>query len=359
MTSRRSFVAGLLATGLATRASWADVGQPSYLSAARLPNGSYAMVGLSAEGKALFDVPLPSRGHAAAAHPTQPLAVAFARRPGTYALVIDCRTGAAVKKLKSPHTHHFCGHGCFSQDGRFLFTTENDFDQARGMVGVWDVGQDFERIAQFPTSGLGPHDIKLMPDGETLVVANGGIETRPETGRTKLNVPIMRPNLSYISIDGSLVDQIEPPAAWHKNSMRHLSVRADGLVACATQWEGSLQDTPALLATHKLGTGLMFHQAEDQLERRMQGYAGSVAFSADGRQIAVTGPRGALAVVFDNFGQQRRLVNAPDICGVAPMSKDFLFTTGLGCVVTGTDGSAEQTSHTRYQWDNHLIIVGS
>ncbi len=358
MTSRRSFVAGLLATGVAPRASWADVGHPSYLSAARLPNGQYAMVGLSTEGRALFEVPLPDRGHAAATHPTRPLAVAFARRPGTYALVVDCLTGAAVKKLQTPHSHHFCGHGCFGPEGQLLFTTENDFDQARGMVGVWDVTRDFERIAEFPTGGVGPHDIKLMPDGETLVVANGGIETHPETGRTKLNLPTMRPNLSYLAIDGSVVDQVAPPAAWHKNSLRHLSVHSDGLVACATQWEGSLQDTPPLLGTHRPGKALTFHHAENQLERGMQGYAGSVAFSADGRQVAVTGPRGNLAVVFGSLGQQIRVVKAKDICGVAPASSDFLFTTGLGEVIGDTADSSGETSHAGYQWDNHLIAIG-
>ena len=58
---------------------------------------------------------------------------------------------------------------------------------------------------------FGPHEIRLLPQGDTLVVANGGIETHPDSGRSKLNLPTMRPNLAYITIDGALKDRVAPP----------------------------------------------------------------------------------------------------------------------------------------------------
>jgi hypothetical protein len=58
--------------------------------------------GLTASGGSAVPDPLPGRGHAAAAHPTRAEAVAFARRPGTFALVIDCATGETRHRLTPP-----------------------------------------------------------------------------------------------------------------------------------------------------------------------------------------------------------------------------------------------------------------
>ena len=101
-TGRRQFLGGLLAAGLIPKPTWADVGSPVFLSAAALPNGSYVLCGIDAELQLRFQIPLPARGHAAAAHPSRPEAVAFARRPGTFAIVIDCITGLESAKLESP-----------------------------------------------------------------------------------------------------------------------------------------------------------------------------------------------------------------------------------------------------------------
>ena len=81
MPTRRGFLAGLMASGLAPCASWADAGSPAFLAAAKVPSGAFALIGLSATGERLFEIPLPGRGHAAAAHPSRPLAP-HSRCPG-------------------------------------------------------------------------------------------------------------------------------------------------------------------------------------------------------------------------------------------------------------------------------------
>ena len=318
MTSRRHFLTGLLASGLIPQASWADAGNPAYLSAARLPWGVYALVGLDALGNKLFSIPLPGRGHAAAAHPRQPLAVSFARRPGRFALVVNCAEGKTKARLDAPPGRHFYGHGAFSSDGKTLFTTENDFQNARGMIGLWDVPNDFARIGSFASGGVGPHDLCVMPDGETLVVANGGVETHPDAGRQKLNLPSMRPTLSYLSLDGTLLEQQEPPPKWHQNSLRHLAVHDDGLVAIACQWQGDATASPPLLATHRRGAPLTFYETGDDIWRDAKGYLGSVALSGDGREIAVTGPRGSLAIVTDIQGRLKRKLQDPFVVAFLP-----------------------------------------
>ena len=65
MTTRRGFLASLLAASTMPRLSWADAGNPAYLSAAREGDGGYALFGLSETGADVFRIPLPGRGHAA------------------------------------------------------------------------------------------------------------------------------------------------------------------------------------------------------------------------------------------------------------------------------------------------------
>jgi hypothetical protein len=357
MPTRRGFLAGLMASGLAPCASWADAGSPAFLAAAKVPSGAFALIGLSATGERLFEIPLPGRGHAAAAHPSQPLAVAFARRPGHFALVIDCVTGETVRRLDTPEGFHFYGHGAFSGDGAMLFTTENDYETGRGMIGIWDAAGGFARLGAVPSGGVGPHELRLMPDGEALVVANGGIETHPDAGRQKLNIPTMRPNLSYLAFDGTLLDQAEPPASWHKNSMRHITVRGDGLVAIACQWQGAMTEVPPLLATHRMGGPLAFHGFGPGAEYDLQGYLGSVAFSGSGEEIAVTGPRGGMAVVTDAEGRVTRRLDQRDICGAAPGVDGFVFTTGEGRMLADNGVMRDLAGHD-CAWDNHLVPIG-
>ncbi|THH37452.1 DUF1513 domain-containing protein [Aliishimia ponticola] len=351
MQGRRSFLTGLLAAGLCPRPTWADAGGPAFLSAARRPDGGYVLCGLAHDGQIIFELPLPSRGHAAAAHPIRAEAVAFARRPGNFAIVIDCANGAQIVRLDAPEGRHFYGHGVFAEGGDILLTTENDFDAARGVVGVWDVRAGYKRIGEFESHGIGPHDIKLLPDGRTLVVANGGIETHPETGRTKLNIPTMRPNLTYLSLDGQALAQVELDAALHKNSIRHLAVAGDGRVGFAMQWEGDVSEAPPLLGLHKLSEGGPAQLCGADTARAMHGYLGSIAMN--GGTLAVTSPRGGLVQEFSTQTLEMQRTQAiTDVCGIAPEAKGFVVTSGTGLVL----GPGQPVQHSR-QWDNHLVPV--
>ncbi|MBD3765345.1 MAG: DUF1513 domain-containing protein [Rhodobacterales bacterium] len=113
---RRQFLASLIAGATAPHLGWAAAGSPEYLAAARAADGSQWLHGRTAGGESLFALPLPARGHAAA-HPHRAQAVAFARRPGSFALVIDCARGRLDARLTPPPGRQFNGHGVFSADG--------------------------------------------------------------------------------------------------------------------------------------------------------------------------------------------------------------------------------------------------
>ena len=356
MASRREFLAGLLAANAVPAKGWAEAGSPAFLAAARRPDGRHALFGLSEQGRLQFEVPLPGRGHAAAAHPLRAEAVVFARRPGTFALVIDCFTGEIRALLELPAGRHFYGHGAFSSDGARLYTTENDFDAEAGRIGVWDVASGYRRIAEWASGGIGPHDMVRLPGAGMLAVANGGIATHPDTGRTRLNLPDMQPNLTYLSVDGVIVDSLALEETQRWNSIRHLAVSADGLVAFGMQWQRE-SPAPPLLGLHRYGDDLRLLHAPDAEHRRMRGYVGSVAFSGDQRRVGITSPRGGRMQFFDVGTDTFSVgISEPDVCGVSMARRGFAFTAGTGRFIADGDvgGRGEATSYA-LRWDNHLV----
>lgn len=354
MTSRRGFLAGLIATGVAPVPGWADAGAPAYLAAAARADGSFALCGIAPDLSVVFQLPLPDRGHAAAAHPHRPEAVAFARRPGTFAVVLDCVNGAAQATLHAPAGRHFYGHGAFSRNGDWLYTTENDFEAGRGCIGVWDTRNGYVRAGECDSGGIGPHDIKRLPGRETLVVANGGIDTHPDSGRSKLNIATMAPNLSYIDA-GAVTSSHSLPSTLHKNSIRHLAVSAGGRVAFGMQWQGD-GDAPPLVGVHDGEGDLQLLEAPDADRRALQGYIGSIALGPG--SVVVTSPRGGVVQVYHT--DTLRLKQSHDIadaCGVAGAAAGVVVTSGSGalCRIAPRIGQARTSPGLR--WDNHLIRI--
>ncbi|MFD2739160.1 DUF1513 domain-containing protein [Sulfitobacter aestuarii] len=356
MTTRRAFLSTMLAAGLAPRLGWADVGCPDFLAAARLADGSHALFGMGADGSERFAIPLPGRGHAAAAHPTRPEAVAFARRPGSFALISDCASGTLLQSLQAPAGRHFYGHGCFSGDGALLFTTENDFEHGTGRIGIWAREENYRRIGEFSSGGIGPHDILRLPGQDVLVVANGGIRTHPDHGREKLNLDEMSPSLTYLTPSGALLDRVMLPDDLRQNSIRHLAAREDGLVAFAMQWQGEPGLPLPLLGLHRRGGSLRLGSAPEPEQIAMAGYVGSIAFNGSAGRIALTSPRGGRAHLFDDDGDFLGAMRRPDICGIGATRDGFVATDGLGGISILGAHLMPQAALPR-AWDNHLVTI--
>ena len=89
----------------------------------------------------------------------------------------------------------------------------------------------------------------------------------------------------------------------------------------------------------------------------MKGYAGSVAFSGSGDQVAITCPKGGVLALFGSDGQFLEMVARQDICGVGPTTGGFIATDGLGGVVSvGAEGLRPVGAFDR-AWDNHLVAI--
>jgi hypothetical protein len=347
---RRAFLA-TLAAACAPRLTWAEVGSPAFLAAGKEGEG-FVLHGLSAEGRSLFGIALPGRGHAAAAHPVRAVAVAFARRPGTFALVIDCGTGAVRARLTPPEGMQFNGHGAFSGDGSVLMTSEVVAETSEGRIGLWDT-QGYTRLGDWPSHGIGPHEIRLLPDGR-LAVANGGIRTDP-VDRTKLNIPDMRPNLALLDADGGLVDMVELPELL-QNSIRHLALCGEA-IAFAMQWEGDPAEAVPQLGLWVPGRAPVLCAPPEGDAFAMQGYAGSIA--ATGERVLITSPKGGVAMIFAADGAHVATHRRADLCGAAAHAGGFVVTDGLGAVWAADDAGLTPLSHSGVSWDNHLVALGA
>ncbi|AFL72249.1 DUF1513 domain-containing protein [Thiocystis violascens] len=238
---RRRLLAGLgLAALPLPRLGWTK-------SAEALPEGRLVSAFYAGKGEARRDwlvwsepagtrggrLELPLRGHGLCRHPGKPdHVVCFARRPGDRLWEIDLKRGAITADVPADEGHYFFGHGVFSHDGTRLYTTENRYRDSTGLVRVRDA-QDYRVLDEMPSGGIGPHDVRLLSDGRTLAVANGGIETHPDLRRRKLNLATMDPSLAYLdSASGRILEQHRLPH--HQLSIRHLGVGASGtaLVTC-------------------------------------------------------------------------------------------------------------------------------
>lgn len=374
---RRRFL--LLAAG-AVVAPGSGQGQsfePRYITASRTGSTVYRAVLLDADGRPLRAMPLPDRAHGAASHLRRGIACVFARRPGRYLCCLQLTRDAEPQFVAPAGGRHFYGHGVYSNDGRFLFATENDYESARGVIGIYDVSRRYQRIGEFDTYGIGPHDILLIAKLGLLVVANGGIQTHPDSGREKLNLAHMRPSLSVIDTrSGALVARHELPDSLHRLSIRHLALAADGKVWFAGQFEDTcsqpeslagwimLSESIAAARFGKIAAPVRTLALPEGLLRRAQGYLSSVA--AHGDTVMFTSSRGGFAFLVESSnGRILDAYSMLDCSGVAAeqvpavvsADRGYVLSSGTGELRFTGDLSRRSSRWSAHQWDNHLYAL--
>jgi uncharacterized protein len=357
---------GALVAGLALRAGRARGAEGALFVSCRIDaETGHHLTGIDGNGRVRFDLPLPERGHGVAFRPGADEGLVFARRPGTFAVAFDPVAGVALRRIDAAAGRHFYGHGAFSPDGRYLFTAENDYEAGRGVLGVRDATDGYRQIGELASFGVGPHELLLMPDGATLVVANGGIRTHPERDRAKLNLDSMTPSLAYLDLaDGRLRGDYRLPEERHQLSIRHIAVLGSGGVAIAMQYEGDIRDRVPLVGIHE-GDRIRLLEAPAEVQAQMRQYGGSVAVDRGGGLIAVSAPRGNLITFWDAAaGAYLTSTMVADGCGVAPTEQPgaFLITSGQGQVMrfepkSGRRTMLEPAGLPDSGWDNHLRMA--
>lgn len=349
--------AGFLAS-LAPRAALATERADALFAAAfQKRDGGFGVALLTDRGELVLATALPERGHDVTFDPLSRRSVVFARRPGTFMVVVDHQGRAAPQTIVSPPGRHFFGHGLFSPDGKLLYATENDFDTAEGMVGIYDATASFRRLGEFATHGTDPHEMLLMPDGRTLAVANGGIETHPDFGRAKLNIATMQPSLVFLDREtGGLVEKHQLEASLHQLSIRHMDLDGSGRLWFGCQYEGASEDAPLLVGRAAPGEALGLVDMPEAVLTGFRNYIGSVAANPAAGTVAVSSPEGNQMAVLDASSGKVLLARPmTEVCGLAADGSGFLATTGTGDVVAP---DRAPVSRAAFGWDNHILRLG-
>jgi hypothetical protein len=353
--SKRSFLkaagAGFAASLLPRGAEALERSDALFASAYRAPDKSYGIALLTEDGREVSHVALPDRGHDVSFDPASARAVAFARRPGTFALVFDSLSGAPVTLIQAAPDRHFFGHGAFSVDGTRLYVAENDFDNYAGMIGIYDTRAGFAKRGEFPAYGMDTHDLQMIEGGRYLAIANGGIKQHPDSGRAKLNLDHMQPSLVIVDLaDGRLVEKHEMPAEIRQLSTRHMDIDATGRIWFGCQFEGPRNSHPQLLGSFRRGEDVAFIDMPEMVLQGFDNYIGSVSVNRQAGLVAVSSPKGGQWAAFDvKTGRLAHQEKVAGVCGLAAEQALFARSTESGWFETRKSSLA---------WDNHITRLG-
>ena len=173
---------------------------PLYLSAHADATGSYRVSGFAEDGTSLFDLPLPGAGPFVRCALRRKRCRAFHQAPRPLRPGSGPRAGHRRPTSGSAYRPTFLWARRL-QPGRAaaLYATEKRF---RGRTRRHRHLRRGARVQAPGRASLPRHrtarDRAAALDGETLVVANGGIATHPDLPRVKLNLPTMAPSLCFV-----------------------------------------------------------------------------------------------------------------------------------------------------------------
>ncbi|MCH2056080.1 MAG: DUF1513 domain-containing protein [Thalassotalea sp.] len=312
--------------------------------------GKHFAAAFDLNGRLINQVTLPARGHEVIPHPKKPgHALVFARRPGEYLIEANFNKGEIVKTITPESGFHFYGHGITINNQ--LITAENDYHKGRGAIVLRDLNT-YEVTASVDSGGIGPHQIAMMPDNKTLVIANGGILTHPSQPRKKLNLDTMLPNLSYMALDtGQIISRhdIDNP----KLSIRHLDVSQSGQIVAGLQYQGAKTDLVPLAVSHQGNDKLTYLSATEDVWRKMNQYTASVCIDNNTNIAAISCPRADIITYWSlesgQFIGEQRLA---DGAGLTYLD-GIIASSGKGLVIK-TSSDKAPTRFDKLRWDNHL-----
>ena len=346
LTRRQCLLAGAASTLLPMASHARSMpGGGATLAAAWEADNEYRVGLVSVEHEAFAtraSVAVPTRPHALLVEPGGTV-LAVARRPGDW--LLRWRPDSPQDR---PQWHwidgdcRFNGHAASSADGAQIWTTETDLDNAQGRLGVRDA-RSLEKTDEWATHGMDPHELLVLPErvgalpAGTLLVANGGIPTLPETGRSKRHLDRMDASLVALSpINGERLGQwrLADPylsvrhLAWdHRSRRLGIALQAEHPTPEA-RWQSpvlAVWDGEHLTASHE--------------PPDLRGYGGAVA-AWPGGGFLVGCPRANVVAAFDGQGRWSHNLALPEACAVAVSQAQWWVGGSTGVLHAGTHRSA-------------------
>ena len=296
--------------------------------------------------------------------------LAVARRPGDW--LLRWRPGQAKAQWHwIDGDRRFNGHVITSADGATLWTTETDLDTAQGRLGVRDAAS-LDKTGEWATHGMDPHQLLALPQAVgglpagTLMVANGGIPTLPETGRSKRELGRMDASLVALHpASGELLGQwrLDDPHL----SIRHLAwdpvSNTLGIALQAEHPDQAAHQTAPVLA---VWDGRTLRAAAGQ--PALAGYGGDICAlpQTAGGGFAVSCPRVNRLALFDARGAWRGAIEHVEAYALASDREQWWLASSrgqVGLLHGGTDGAEPSRSRAPdrdtlvLQIENHWVLM--
>ena len=308
---------------------------------------------------------VPTRAHGLCALPDGSV-LAVARRPGDWWLRWHPYRPPAPQWLWIEPDRAFNGHAIASPDGQRIYTTETDLETGVSLIGVRDASS-LAKLAEWPTHGIDAHeliwDTTAPQDGApTLIVANGGVPTAPETGRVKRQLDTMDSSLVRLhSTQGERLGQwrLSDP----RLSLRHLAwnQQRDMLgIALQAEHDAAVDKNAAPVLALFDGQTLRVQSTPTEMAVNLHGYGGSIAATAHG--WAVSCPRADGIATFTPQGDWLALVPLAQVCALATDgSSAQLWAAGRRHSLQDAQADQPQTrphgpTLSGARFDNHWIV---
>ena len=315
--------------------------------------GEHHLGVLAVEAEALrvvTSIALPTRAHGLLLEPDGSV-LAAARRPGDWALRWSPASGAAQWFWCEPD-RRLTGHLLREPTGRWLYSAETDAESGDGLMAVRDA-RSFALHAEWPTHGIDPHQFILDADG-SLLVANGGVPSRPETGRAKVDLGRMDPSLVRLSTDnGALLGQWRLPDP--RLSIRHLVRDGTGRVGIALQAEHADAQAKAAAPVLALFDGTALRTADTP--QALAGYGGDIAAGATGFMVSV--PRAGGVARWTRDGQWIGYTPLAEACSLATVGGEVWAGGRSQVAECGEGAEPQRRSIASMRLDNHWVALPS
>lgn len=371
--NRRSFlVSGLACLPLVAMGAYSLLGDqihtssvtPKYLLLSSVTDrqGRNYLAALNEVGEIYFQLPIPERAHDSLFNSTKNEAIYFGRSPSQSIYVVNVIDKKITIVIESAVNRHFYGHGVIDKTNSYLYVVEKNVITNMGCIGVYDVNDRYKKIDEIDSYGVDPHQISLLSDNKTLVVANGGL--LKNRNKNIINYDSFQSSLVYInSVNGTLIDSYS--SEFSGNSLRHLTIDNDDRVFIGAQ---SYSDNiNPLIFSHGGEDQLMPFVAEEYIWQIHKRYTASLAVNDN--QLIVSSPRGGALTFWDKKEQHfMSKHNYNDVAGLSIQSANdasrLFVTTGQGRVMSvnmATDSVSKSVSHSYrledIAWDNHLSLA--
>jgi hypothetical protein len=267
-------------------------------------------------------IPLHFFAHGITPHPTNPDILTLFEKKGPGACEVNIKTKRVLRMIETVENRYFYGHSVYSKDGSLLYSTEATFRGESGVIAIRDT-KTMKIIGEFPSYGKAPHDLKMIDNGATLVVTNGG-------GRKGSLYKGDRPNVAYVDIKTQKEkDIVEFPNENINAGHLSLSSKMDLVVVSAPR-----DGQPSMLGGVSFkpsGKPVITANEPADIIQKMKAESLSIALHESTQIVGVTNPDGNI-LTFWNYKTGKFLkaieMSMPRSLGITKDQKHFVLGHG-------------------------------